>query len=165
MYIIWAFAGIIFLIADFKKKNPIFLALAYCSLFSVITTYKYSFALLKQMCAFTLFFLVFYPLVKMVYKKDEENIQEEMLLKDVLDKKLTVVKDIGKTISIDGIGLVEYKNKLFQAKNIVDKEIKRGEYVLVVSRENSILNVKTLNSGLDNEVEDKAGSLNGSKSK
>ena len=64
--------------------------------------------------------------------------------KDYKGKIATVKKDIGKFLSIDGIGLIEFDNNVWQAKSIDDKEIKANSKVEIVSKENMIMNVKVV---------------------
>ena len=67
-------------------------------------------------------------------------------LKDYIGKTAIVKKDIGKTLSIDGLGLIEFNNQTWSAKSTLDKEIKAGQKVKIVSKENMIFNVEVLNN-------------------
>ena len=86
--------------------------------------------------------MLFYTLIKMTYKKEKQDKIKEKKMDDFIGKTATVKKDIGKTLSIDGLGFVEYNNSLWSAKSVDDKEIKAGTCVQIVSKENKILNVK-----------------------
>ena len=77
-------------------------------------------------------------------KKEEENKQKEQNLNDYVGKKAIVVKDIGKTLSIDGIGYIKFDKNLWEAKSINDKEIKSGTKVEIISKENKIMNVRAI---------------------
>lgn len=144
IYIIWVLAGIFFLICDFKKHNVLFLSFAYCSIFCATLIHKYHIDYSKQILAFVCFLPVVYFLIKLIYKVENREIADFKMSDEIINKKVTVKKDIAKPFSIDGIGLVEYDNRLWKAKSIYDKEIKAGQTVEVVSKENLILNVKPL---------------------
>ncbi|MBQ9150107.1 NfeD family protein [bacterium] len=89
---------------------------------------------------------LFYLLIKKSFKQEQNYIQKNKKLGDFIGKTATVVKDIGKTLSIDGLGYIKYNNQLWSAKSINDKEIKAGNIVRIVSKENKIMNVKVVNN-------------------
>ena len=147
MYIIWTIFGILFLAWEMKKSSSLKLALASSSMFCAIFAYKMPEKILYQPLVFLGFFLVFALLIKTVLKKEQKEILKEKRLKDYIGKIAIVKKDIGKTLSIDGIGQIDFNNQLWSAKSVDDKEIKAGAKVEIVSKENKIMNVKVANNG------------------
>ena len=83
-------------------------------------------------------------MINSTFKKEQKDRLKEKNLNDYIGKKAIVIKDIGKTLSIDGLGYIKYNKNLWQAKSIDDKEIKAGKKVQIVSKENMIMNVKVL---------------------
>lgn len=144
MYIFYAILGIIFLFLELKKKSILKLSLASAFLFCAIIAYKFSQNIYYQTICLLSFASLFYMMIKMTLRKEQLNIKKEKALDDFIGKKAVVVKDIGKTLSIDGIGYIRYNKNLWQAKNINDKEIKSGTKVEIVSKENKIMNVKAI---------------------
>ncbi len=144
MYIFWTILGIIFLYLDLIKKNPTKLICASTCLFCAITAYKFPQNHLYQIICFFGFGSLFYLLITKSLKKEQENKAKEKKLDDFIGKKALVVKDIGKTLSIDGFGFIKYRNALWQAKSIDDKLIKAGSKVEIVSKENMVMNVKVI---------------------
>ena len=90
------------------------------------------------------FTVISYYLVNTILKKEQVERENLKKLSNHKGKIATVKKDIGKTLSIDGIGLIDYEQILYKAKSIDDKEIKAGSKVEIVSRENDIFNVKAV---------------------
>ena len=88
--------------------------------------------------------MLFSILLKQAFRKEKNDLIKERNLKSYINKTATVTKEIGKPLSIDGIGQIKYNNELWQAKNITDEPIKKGAKVQIVSKENSILNVKAV---------------------
>lgn len=144
MYIFWAILGIVFLYLDFKKTSLIKLTLASTFLFCAIISFKFPENFLYQAFSLPSFGMFFYFVIKMTLKKEKKDIEKQKNLIDFVGKIAIVKKDIGKTLSIDGFGLIEYNNQLWDAKSIDDKEIKAGNQVEIISKENKILNVKVL---------------------
>ena len=144
MYIFWAILGIVFLYLDFKKTSLIKLTLASTFLFCSIISFKFPNNYLYQAFSLPSFGMLFYFLIKMTLKKEKKDIEKQKNLDNFVGKIATVKKDIGKTLSIDGFGLIEYNKQLWDAKSIDDKEIKAGVHVEIVSKENKIMNVKVL---------------------
>lgn len=144
MYIIWAIAGIVFILSDLHKRKTIKLTLAGASLFCATICYKFPDNLLYQIAGFIVFFGVCHILITKILKKENENIEKLKKLNNAEGQLALVKKDIGKTFSIDGTGIISYNNELYQAKSVDDKEIKAGKTVEIVSRENLILNVKAV---------------------
>lgn len=142
MYIYWTILGIFFLFLDFNKTNTWKLACSVSCLFCAIINYKYDQNLINIFLYFGAFFYLFNFLIGKIMKKEKKEINSLILLKNCVGKTAAVKKDIGKTLSIDGFGIVEFQNNLYQAKSIDDKEIKAGSIVEIISRENLILNVK-----------------------
>lgn len=147
MYIIWTILGILFLAWEMKKTSPIKLSLASSSMFCAIFAYKMPENIYYQPLFFLGFFLIFTLLIKTVLKKEQNEFLKEKKLKEYIGKIATVKKDIGKTLSIDGIGQIDFNNQLWSAKSVDDKEIKAGAKVEIVSKENKIMNVKVVNNG------------------
>jgi membrane protein implicated in regulation of membrane protease activity len=144
MYIFWAILGIIFLYLDYKKTSILKLTIASTALFCTIITYKFSNNYLYQtICPFC-FFGLFYLLISKSLKREAQNKSKEKQLDNYIGKKAIVTKDIGKTLSIDGFGMIRYKNNLWDAKSIDDKEIKAGKKVEIVSKENMVMNVREI---------------------
>ena len=130
MYIIWAIIGFIFLYADFKKSGIYKLSLACAFLFTSITAYKIPQNYTIQISALLCFCAIFYFLIKTIFIKEFQDVKKLKNAENILQKTATVTKDIGKTLSIDGI--------------VNDKEIKAGRKVKIVSRENMVLNVEVI---------------------
>ena len=146
MYIIWTIFGILFLVWDLKKTNPYKLVCASSCMFCAIYAYKMPQDLIFQPIVFLGLFLVFMILIKTIFKKElKENLKEKKL-KEYIGKTAVVKKDIGKTLSIDGLGQIKFNNELWSAKSVDDKEIKAGASVEIVSKENKIMNVKVINN-------------------
>ena len=143
MHIIWAILGLVFLYLDLKKTSILKLTCAASFMFCAIVSYKLANPI-YQFISLPIFLLVFYALIKIIKNKEISDIKKELELKDYLNKTAIVKKDIGKTLSIDGIGYIEFNNKLWEAKSIDDKEIKAGKTVEIVSKENMIMNVKVV---------------------
>jgi len=144
MYIVLTILGIIFLFLDLIKKHIIKLTFACAFLFDAIITFKYPKNYILQLTCFLLFFSVSFILIKTILKKEQIDLEKENSAKDCIGKSAIVVKDIGKTLSIDGIGMIKFNNNQWSAKSINDKEIKAGTIVEIVSKENMIMNVKVL---------------------
>ena len=142
MHIFWAALGILFLCLDFAKTSVIKLTLASTFLFCSIISFKFPNNYLYQIYSLLSFGMLFYFLIKMTLKKEQKEIKKAKSLDDFIGKTAIVKKDIGKTISIDGLGCIEYNNQLWSAKSVDDKEIKAGNKVEIVSKENMIMNVK-----------------------
>lgn len=144
MYIFWAIAGIVFLYLDLVKTNAYKLTFASASLFCAVIAFKFPQNYLYQVYSFAVFSMLFYFLIKTTLKKEQKDFQKEKTLGEYIGKRALVVKDIAKTLSIDGIGHIKYKGKIWQAKSIDDKEIKAGKKVEIVSKENKIMNVRVV---------------------
>ncbi len=144
MYIIWAIIGFIFLYADFKKSGIYKLSLACAFLFTSITAYKIPQNYTIQISALLCFCAIFYFLIKTIFIKEFQDVKKLKNAENILQKTATVTKDIGKTLSIDGIGQIKINNELWSAKAVNDKEIKAGRKVKIVSRENMVLNVEVI---------------------
>ena len=115
-------------------------------MFCAIYAYKMPQDLIFQPIVFLGLFLVFMILIKTIFKKElKENLKEKKL-KEYIGKTAIVKKDIGKTLSIDGLGQIKFNNELWSAKSVDDKEIKAGASVEIVSKENKIMNVKVINN-------------------
>ena len=142
MHIFWAILGIFFLCLDFTKTSIIKLTLASTFLFCSIISFKFPNNYLYQIYSLLSFGMLFYFLIKMTLKKEQKEIKKAKSLDDFIGKIAIVKKDIGKTLSIDGLGYIEYNNHLWSAKSIDDKEIKAGDKVEIVSKENMIMNVR-----------------------
>ncbi len=142
MHIFWAILGIFFLCLDFTKTSIIKLTLASTFLFCSIISFKFPNNYLYQIYSLLSFGMLFYFLIKMTLKKEQKEIKKAKSLDDFIGKIAIVKKDIGKTLSIDGLGYIEYNNQLWSAKSIDDKEIKAGDKVEIVSKENMIMNVR-----------------------
>lgn len=146
MHYIWAILGIIFLYLDLKKKSIIKLTLATTFLFCAIISYKFPQNYIYQIFSLFAFGGVFYTLISRTLKKEQKDKLKEKKLGDFIGKTAIVVKDIGKTLSIDGLGFIEFKNELWSAKSIDDSLIKAGTKVEIISKENKIMNVKVLSN-------------------
>ena len=144
MYIICAIFGILFLFLDFKKASVIKLTLAMTFLFCAIIVYKFPQNYTLQALSFPFFAILSNTMIRMIMSKEEKEIQKNKKLKDYIGKTAIVTKDIGKTLSIDGLGMVEFENQRWSAKSVDDREIKAGFSVEIVSKENKILNVKVV---------------------
>jgi len=142
MYIFWVILGVAFLFFDFKKPSKYNLAFASTFMFNSIIAYKFQNNFHYQIFGLMLFFGIFLYLIDTIFKKEENDIKKNKNLKDYIGKTAIVKKDIGKTLSIDGLGSIELDNKLWSAKSIDDKLIKAGSEVEIVSKENLIMNVK-----------------------
>ncbi len=147
MYIIWTILGILFLLWEMKKTNPIKLSLAASCMFCAIFAYKMPENIYFQPLVFLGLFAVFTLLIKTVLKREQKEILKEKNLKEYIGRFAKVKKDIGKTLSIDGIGQIILDNQLWSAKSVDDKEIKAGSTVEIVSKENKIMNVKVIDNG------------------
>lgn len=144
MYILFTIAGIIFLALDLAKTSIYKLTLSTSFLFCAVVAYKFPKNYLWQGISFVVFTIAFYCLIKLILKKEQKDIKKLSNLNNIEGKVAIVKKDIGKTLSIDGLGLIECNNELWNAKSIDDKEIKAGQTVQIVSRENMIMNVKVI---------------------
>lgn len=144
MYIYWAIISFVFIFWEFKKTNIYKLAFANSFMFSAIVAYKVPNNYLIQFGSFIAFSVIFYFLIKAILKKEISDIKKLNSSSELKGKIALVTKDIGKTLSIDGVGCVKLNNKIWSAKSIDDKEIKAGEKVEIVSSENTILNVKVI---------------------
>ena len=142
MYILLSILGIIFLFLDLQKTHILKLTFASGFLFDAVIAYKTPNNYTCMVLGFLFFSTVSYILIKTILKKEQKDILKEKQLDDYKDKYATVIKDIGKSLSVDGIGYIEYKNEKWQAKSIDDKEIKAGNKVRIVSKENMIMNVE-----------------------
>lgn len=142
MYILWVILCILFLISDKYENKNIYLVLALTSGFCSIISYKFGNDLKLTVLSFVGFYLCFNFLVNVILKKEEQDELRAKKLNNCIGKYATVTKDIGKKLSIDGIGQIKYNDELWRAKSINDKEIKAGRNVEIVSNENMILNVK-----------------------
>lgn len=142
MYIFWTILGIIFLILDLIKANVIKLTFSQSLLFCAIAAYKFPKNYFFQFSCLIVLSGVFYVFNKIIFKKERKDLDKLLKLKDYTGKNAIVKKDIAKTLSVDGFGLVEFNNELWRAKSIDDKEIKAGNLVEIVSLDNKILNVK-----------------------
>ena len=100
--------------------------------------------ILKGILTFVIFLVSFSFLIKLILSKEKQEIAKEKTLSDYKGKIATVKKDIGKTLSIDGIGLIEFDNQVWQAKSIIDNEIKANSKVEIISKENMIMNVRAV---------------------
>jgi len=136
--------GIVFLCLDVAKTSVIRLTFASTFLFCAIISYKFPQNALYQVYSLFAFGGLFYVLISRTLKKEKKDIQKEKQLNDFVGKIAVVKKDIGKTLSIDGLGFIEYNNELWSAKSIDDKLIKAGAKVEIVSKENKIMNVKVV---------------------
>ena len=144
MYIIWAILGIIFLCLEFFKSSILKMTLASTFLFCAVVAHKFPQNYLYQFYALISFSMLFNFLIKTSIKKDEYDRKKISALDDFVGKIAIVKKDIGKTLSIDGLGFIEYDNELWSAKSIDDKLIKAGAKVEIVSKEDKIMNVKVV---------------------
>lgn len=140
---ILTFFALLFIFWDYKSHSVFKLAFANAFLFSAVSYYKLN-SIKYAIFTFVLAYFISYFLISAIFKKEKNDIKKKNELDDYIGKKAIVKKDIGKTISIDGIGFVEYNNELWQAKSIDDKEIKANKEVEIVSVENMIMNVKKL---------------------
>ncbi len=145
MHILFTIIGLVFLVLDLKKPSILKMTFAYTSLFIAIVAFKFG-NFYYEIIGFFAFFPIFYLLIKSVIKKERKNKEKLQSLDDFKGKTAIVKKDIGKTLSIDGLGFVEYNNDLWSAKSVDDKEIKAGNKVVIVSRENMILNVRIIDN-------------------
>lgn len=142
MYILWVILCVIFLISDKYEKKNIYLVLALTCGFCSIISYKFGYNIQLTVLSFIGFYLCFNFLVNKILKKEEQDELKAKKLNNCTGKYATVTKDIGKKLSIDGIGQIKYNDELWKAKSINDKEIKAGKKVEIVSNENMILNVR-----------------------
>lgn len=147
MYIFLAMAGIIFLFLDLVKTSVLRLSFSAAFLFAAICAYKLPENYTAQFGTFSAFFLIFYSLIKTILKKELRELEKKKNLKEYIGKTAIVKKDLGKTLSVDGIGQIEFNNQLWSAKSVDDKEIKAGAEVEIVSKENMIMNVKAKTDG------------------
>jgi membrane protein implicated in regulation of membrane protease activity len=146
VYIFWAILGILFLFLEFLKSNIYKLTLASTFLFCAIIAYKFPKDILYQVISLFSFGFLFYMLIKKSFQQEQKYIQNNKKLDNFIGKQAKVIKDIGKTLSIDGLGYIEYNNQLWSAKSINDKEIKAGNTVEIISKENKIMNVKVVDN-------------------
>lgn len=144
MYILFTILGIIFLMLDLARTSTLKLTLSTSFLFAAVVAYKFPSNYLAQGVSFVAFTMGFYCLIKLILKKEKNDIKKLSNLDDIKGKVAIVKKDIGKTLSIDGLGVIELDNVIWSAKSIDDKEIKAGASVEIVSRENMIMNVKVI---------------------
>ena len=144
MYIVWALLGIILILWDMYQKNSCKLILACTFLFCAIIAYKYPNNWIYQLTALVIFSIISSLLIKKILNSEKTELKKLNGLTNYIGKTATVTKDIGKTLSIDGIGFVNYNNELYKAKSVNDKEIKVGQEVRIISKENTILNVETV---------------------
>lgn len=142
MYIFWTILGVSFLILDYKKPHKIKLTLASTFLFTAIVAYKFNVELFQIIFIMLGLFAVFYILIDLIFKKENKDNVKSQKLSEYIGKTAIVKKDIGRTLSIDGLGYIEFENQLWTAKSIDDKFIKAGREVEIVSKENLIMNVK-----------------------
>ena len=144
MYTIFAVIGIVFLAWDLNKKAFFKLVLAGAFLFTSVVAFKFPENYLYQFLTFVVFSFVLSFFIKMILNKEQKDLLKEKALKEYIGQIAVVKKDIGKTLSIDGIGLIEFNNSLWQAKSVDDKEIKASSKVKIVSKENMIMNVEAV---------------------
>lgn len=142
MYIFCTILGLLFLSWDLKKSNKFKLIFASSFLFSAIVAYKFPENYLYLASSLFIFSFLSYILINMILKKEKKDQEKNRITKNYIGKTAIVKKDIGKTLSIDGLGLIEFENKLWSAKSVDDKEIKAGNKVEIISKENLIMNVK-----------------------
>ena len=81
-----------------------------------------------------------------MYKEMKDVEKKKDLITDFIGKKAIVIKDIGKTLSIDGFGSIRFNNQIWDAKSVDDSLIKAGSRVKIVSLENKVMNVEALES-------------------
>ena len=129
MYIFWVILGIAFLVLDFFKSSKLKLTLATTFLFCSIISFKFPQNYLYQLFSLASFSILFHCLITRSLKKEQEEIKKLQSLDNFIGKNAIVIKDIGKTLSIDGLGVIKFKNELYSAKSIDDKEIKAGTRV------------------------------------
>lgn len=142
MYIVFAFIGMFFLLSDINKKAFYKLVLGAAFLFTSIVAFKFPQRVDLQIFSLVVFLAAMFLLIRLILKKEKSDTDKKLNLSDYIGKTATVKKDIGKTLSIDGIGLIEFNNQIWQAKSITDSEILADTRVEIVSRENMIMNVK-----------------------
>ena len=145
LYILWALIGIALILWDLYQKNCYKLILASSFLFCAIIAYKYPVNFSYQTVGFIVSFILSYGLIKKILNNEIVEYKKLNKLTNCEGKVAVVVKDIAKTISIDGIGFIRYNNELYRAKSVDDKEIKSGKKVKIISREDNILNVEAVN--------------------
>lgn len=144
LYILWALLGVSLIFWDLYRKNSYKLIFASSFLFCAIIAYKYPAKFLYQMVGLVICFILSYVLIKKILNNEIAEYKKLNKLTNCEGKIGVVVKDIAKTISIDGIGFIRYNNELYRAKSIDDKEIKSGRKVKIISREDMILNVEAV---------------------
>ena len=144
MYIVYALVGISLILWDISKKNVYKLIFASSFLFCAVIAYKFPNNYIYQSTGFIIFGIISCITIKKILKNETVELRKRNNLNNSEGKIVTVVKDIGKTLSIDGFGFVEYKGELYQAKSTDDSEIKAGQKVKIISRENIILNVEAV---------------------
>ena len=142
MYIVFAFIGMFFLLSDINKKAFYKLVLGAAFLFTSIVAFKFPQRVDLQIFSLVVFLAAMFLLIRLILKKEKSDTDKKLNLSDYIGKTATVKKDIGKTLSIDGIGLIEFNNQIWQAKSITDSEILANTRVEIVSRENMIMNVR-----------------------
>ena len=131
-----------FLLSDINKKAFYKLVLGAAFLFTSIVAFKFPQRVDLQIFSLVVFLAAMFLLIRLILKKEKSDTDKKLNLSDYIGKTATVKKDIGKTLSIDGIGLIEFNNQIWQAKSITDSEILANTRVEIVSRENMIMNVK-----------------------
>ena len=144
MHIFFAIISFIFIYLDYKKTNIFKLTFASSFMFLAIFSYKFPNNYVLQISSFLILNFVFYFLIKNILKKEQADKIKNNSLKNYKNKIAIVTKDIGKTLSIDGLGAINIDNQIWSAKSIDDKEIKKGQKVQIISKENMILNVKAV---------------------
>ncbi len=144
MYTFWVLSCITFFILDKYKNNTHYLAISIACMFTFIISYKFPNKINYCFIYAIFLYMLFSILLKQAFRKEKNDLIKERNLKSYINKTATVTKEIGKPLSIDGIGQIKYNNELWQAKNITDEPIKKGSKVQIVSKENSILNVKAV---------------------
>lgn len=142
MYLLFTILGIIFLAWDLVNKNTNKLVFATTFLFCAVVAFKFPDNYFYQISSFFMFGILSFILINSILKKEQLDYKKQAKLKDYIGSIALVKKDIGKTLSIDGIGQIELNGDLWSAKSVDDKIIKAGNNVRVVSRENMIMNVK-----------------------
>ena len=144
MYIIYALIGIVFLLSDVYRKSFYKLILGGAFLFGSIFAFKYPQKILLQLLFTAIFCFLLYFIIDLILNQEKQDNIKKKTLSDYKGKFAVVKKDIGKTLSIDGIGLIEFDNQIWKAKNISDTEIKANSKVEIVSKENMIMNVRAV---------------------
>lgn len=147
MYILFTILAIVLLFLDFKKTSQVKLIFACTFLFCAIIAYKFPNNLNYQLISMPVFFFVFKFLIGSIMYKEIKDIKKKKdLMTDFIGKKAVVIKDIGKSLSIDGFGSIKLNNQIWDAKSVDDSLIKAGSRVKIVSLENKVMNVEALKS-------------------